>query len=105
MKNFVVKILLAVAALPLPSRASAQSTGYSYLGAWQPPIIYQSIRATWQQHMVQQNGRIQRPIQCHHHDHTMAASVEPKPRQRWDPIWARNEDLRRVKQLHHIRSE
>src|ERR1700678_941101 len=52
--------------------------------------------------MVQQNGRIQRPIQCHHHDHTMAASVEPKQRQRWDPIWARNEDLRRVKQLHHI---
>jgi hypothetical protein len=45
MKNFVVKILLAVAALTLPSLASAQSTGYSYIGAWQPPIIYQSN--TW----------------------------------------------------------
>ena len=45
MKNVVVRILLAAAFLALPFLASAQSTGYSYLGAWQPPTIYQSN--TW----------------------------------------------------------
>lgn len=38
-------MLLAAAVLALPSLAVAQSTGYSYLGAWQPPTIYQSN--TW----------------------------------------------------------
>jgi hypothetical protein len=41
MKNILVMFLLAAAVTSLSSNASA-STGYSYLGAWLPPTIYQS---------------------------------------------------------------
>ena len=45
MNTFVAKLLLAAVIPALSCLASAQSTGYSYLGAWQPPTIYQSN--TW----------------------------------------------------------
>jgi len=41
MKPFVILILLAAAIITISSTAVA-STGYSYLGAWQPPTIYQT---------------------------------------------------------------
>jgi len=41
MKNILVMLLLAAAAIAIPS-ATWAATGYSYLGAWQPPTIYQS---------------------------------------------------------------